>query len=82
MKHAEKHETPRQEGESYRGVGQRVMGVLADGIRGGCRRCGSLGLGRWGVAGSLRRRSGGPRSRGDRLSEPTRESWRFVSASG
>lgn len=45
MKYAEKHKTPRQEGESYRGVGQRVMGVLADGIRGGCRRCGSRGLG-------------------------------------
>lgn len=63
--------TPRQDCESCRGVGQRVMGVLADGIRGGCRRCGSRGLGRSGVADSFRRRSGG-----------NYESWRSVSASG
>ncbi len=35
--------TPRQESESCRGVGQRIIGALADGIRGGCRRCGSRG---------------------------------------
>lgn len=69
--YAEKHKTPRQEGESCRGVGQRVMRALADEIRGGCRRCGSRGLGWWEVAGSLRRRSGG-----------NRELWLFVSASG
>ena len=63
--------TPRQEGESCRGVGQRVMRALADEIRGGCRRCGSRGLGWWEGAGSLRRRSGG-----------NREPWLFVSASG
>lgn len=55
---------PRQEGESCRGVGQRIIGALANGIRGGCRRCGSRGLGWWRGAGSLRRRSG-----------ESRESW-------
>lgn len=49
--YAEKHKTPRQEGESCRGVCQRVMRALADEIRGGCRRCGSRGLGWWEVAG-------------------------------
>lgn len=82
MKYAMKHRTPQQEGWAYRGVGQRVMGVLADGIRGGYRRCCSRGLGWWEGVGSLRRRNGGPRSRGDDLSEPTREPWRSVSASG
>lgn len=62
--------TPRQEGEACRGVGQKVMGVLGM-VRGGCKRCGSRGLGWWEGAGCLRRRSGG-----------TRELWRFVSASG
>ena len=62
---------PRQEGESCRGIGQRGMGALADEITGGCRRCGSRGLGRSGVADSFRRRSGG-----------NYESWRSVSASG
>lgn len=63
--------TPRQEGEACRGVGQRVIGVLADGIRGGSRRCGSRGLGWWGEADCLRRRSG-----------ESRATWRSVSASG
>lgn len=63
--------TPQQDGESCRGVDQRVMGALADGVRGGCRRCGSRGLGWRGGAGSFRRRSGG-----------NRELWRSVSASG
>ncbi|WP_303757897.1 hypothetical protein, partial [Bacteroides caecimuris] len=40
-------------------------------VRGGCRRCGSRGLGWWRGAGSLHRQSGG-----------SREFWRFVSASG
>lgn len=77
MKYGEKHwvrnilKTPRQEGESCRGVGQRFIGALADGIRGGCRRCGSRGLDWWRGAGSLRRRSGG-------IHAP----WRSVLASG
>lgn len=71
MKYAKKHKTPRQEGESSRGVGQRIIGALADEIRGGYRRCGSRGLGWWQGAGSLRWRSGG-----------SREFWRSVSASG
>lgn len=63
--------TPRQEGESCRGVGQWVIGVLADRVRGGCRRGGSRGLGWWRGAGSLRRRSGGSHA-----------PWQSVSASG
>lgn len=63
--------TLRQEGESCRGVGQRFIGALADGIRGGCRRFGSRRLGWWEGAGSLRRRSGG-----------NRDPWRSVSTSG
>lgn len=69
--YAEKHKTPRQEGESCRGIGQRGMGALADEITGGCRRCGSRRLGWWQGAGSLRRQSGGSRA-----------TWRSVSASG
>ena len=81
MKYTMKHRTPRQEGWSCRGVGQRVMGGIWI-VRGGCRRYDSRGLDRWEEVGSLRRRSGGPRSRGDGLSEPTRATWRSVSASG
>lgn len=69
--YAEKHnQTPRQEGRSCRGGSQRVIGGLGM-VRGGCRRCGSWGLGCWRGAGSLRRRNGG-----------NREFWRSVSASG
>lgn len=50
-------ETPRQEGESCRGVGQR--GWESYGVIGGCRRCGSQGLGWSGGVDSLRLRSGG-----------------------
>lgn len=70
MKYAMKHRTPRQEGWSCRCVGQRVMGGIWI-VRGGCRRCGSRGLGWQGGDGSLRRQNGG-----------TREPWLFVSASG
>lgn len=63
--------TPRQEEESCRGVGQRVMGGLEEEIRGGCRRCSSRVLGCWRGVGSLRRRNGG-----------SREPWWSVSANG
>ncbi len=53
MKYAMKHRTPRQEGWSCRGVGQRVMGGIWI-VRGG--------LGWSGGAGSLRRRGGGSRA--------------------
>lgn len=66
----DKIKMPRKDDESCRSVGQRVMGVLGM-IREGCRRCSSRGLGLWGGAGCLRRRSRG-----------IRESWRSVSTSG
>lgn len=68
-------ETPRQECRSCRGGSQRVIGGLGM-VRGGCRRCGSWGLGCWRGAGSLRRRNGGTVSFGG-LFQSVDESFHF-----